>query len=58
MRRLLQWSIEANGLVAAGLAAPFVARSSSLEIGARIVTSDTRSRVAHHSTTHSTSDME
>ena len=37
MRRLLQLSIEANGLVAAGLAAPFVARSSSLEIGAGLL---------------------
>ena len=34
LRRLLQKSSEANGLAAAGLAAPFVARSSSLEIDA------------------------
>ena len=37
MRRLLQLSIEANGFVTAGLAAPFVARSSSLEIGAGLL---------------------
>ena len=37
MRRLLQWSIEANGLVAAGLVAPFDARSSNLEIGAGLL---------------------
>ena len=33
VRRLLRLSTEANGLAAAGLAAPFVAGSSSLEIG-------------------------
>ena len=37
MRRLLQLSTEANGLAAAGLAAPFVARSSRLEIGAGLL---------------------
>ena len=37
MRRLLQWSTEANGLAAAGLAAPVVARSSRLETGAGLL---------------------
>ena len=37
MRRLLQLSTEANGPAAAGLAAPFVARSSRLEIGAGLL---------------------
>ena len=37
MRRLLQLSTEANGFAAAGLVAPFVARSSSLEIGAGLL---------------------
>ena len=35
--RLLQLSTEANGPAAAGVAAPFVARSSSLEIGAGLL---------------------
>ena len=37
VRRLLQLSTEANGPAAAGLAAPFVARSASLDMGAGLL---------------------
>ena len=37
VRRLLQLSTEANGPAAAGLAAPFVARSASSEMGAGLL---------------------
>ena len=57
-QRLLQLSTEANGPAAAGLAAPFVARSSRLEIGAGLLQATLAAALHIIRTTHSTSDME